>query len=51
MRSGIEEKNSRPDPNTPVSEPSSPVCYQNDPEIQEEYQIPRPKPSRLAKNK
>ncbi|WP_235941706.1 hypothetical protein [Cyclobacterium roseum] len=49
MKSKIEEKNSRPAPHTPVIEPSSPVCYQDDPEIQEEYQLPVPKPSPSTK--
>ncbi|WP_162343725.1 hypothetical protein [Cyclobacterium salsum] len=49
MKSRIEEKNSYQDPNATVKEPSSPVCYQNDPEIQEEYQLPAPNPSPSAK--
>ncbi|MDN3689817.1 hypothetical protein [Cyclobacterium jeungdonense] len=47
MKNKIGEKDDKPDNNPPVNEPASPVCYQNDPEIQMDYQLPKPKPSTL----
>lgn len=48
MKNWIVKKADNTDLNPPVNEPSSPVCYQNDPEIQTVYQLPTPKPSKSA---
>lgn len=34
-----------------LPENSSPVCYQNDPDIQRDYLLPRPKIKKSPKNK
>lgn len=51
MKKKTVEKNDDADLNGTINEYASPVCYQNDPEIQPDYQLPSPASSKSSENK